>query len=59
MYAVLIGRPYCYGLAVGGADGVHRTVDILRTELEMAMMLTGRSSLQEIDRSILWDPPRR
>lgn len=57
--AVLIGRPYCYGLAVGGAEGVHRTVDILRTELEMAMMLTGRASLGEIDRSVLWDPPRR
>jgi 4-hydroxymandelate oxidase len=57
--AVLIGRPYCYGLAVGGADGVHRAVDILRTELEMAMMLTGRASLGEIDRSVLWDTPRR
>jgi 4-hydroxymandelate oxidase len=57
--AVLIGRPYCYGLAVGGAEGVHRTVEILRFELEMAMQLTGRASLREIDRSVLWDlsPP--
>ena len=52
--AVLIGRPYCYGLAVGGADGVQRVVEILRTELEMAMMLTGRPSLRDIDRSVLW-----
>jgi 4-hydroxymandelate oxidase len=52
--AVLIGRPYCYGLAVGGADGVQRAVEILRTELEMAMMLTGRPSLRDIDRSVLW-----
>lgn len=52
--AVLIGRPYCYGLAVGGADGVRRVVEILRTELEMAMMLTGRTSLGDIDRSVLW-----
>lgn len=52
--AVLIGRPYCYGLAVGGAAGVQRVVDILRTELEMAMQLMGRRSLKEIDRSALW-----
>ena len=57
--AVLIGRPYCYGLAVGGAEGVHRTIEILRFELEMAMQLTGRASLREIDHSVLWNltPP--
>ncbi|HVR69262.1 MAG TPA: alpha-hydroxy acid oxidase [Vicinamibacteria bacterium] len=54
--AVLIGRPYCYGLSVGGSAGVRRVVDILRHELEMAMMLTGRPSLASIDRSVLWEP---
>lgn len=39
--AVLIGRPYLYGLAVGGAAGVARVVEILRTELEMAMGFAG------------------
>ena len=39
--AVLIGRPYLYGLSVGGAAGVTRIVEILRAELEMAMGLTG------------------
>jgi len=53
--AVLIGRPYLYGLAVGGADGVTRVVNILRAELEGAMALTGRRSLAEIDRGVLWD----
>jgi len=52
--AVLIGRPYCFGLAIGGADGVRRTVEILRTELEMAMILTGRGSIAEIDESVLF-----
>jgi 4-hydroxymandelate oxidase len=51
--AVLIGRPYCYGLAVGGAPGVQRVVEILRDEMEMAMQLMGRRSLQELDRSAL------
>jgi 4-hydroxymandelate oxidase len=52
--AVLIGRPYVYGLAVGGADGVSRAVNILRTEFELAMALSGRPSIQSIDRSVLW-----
>lgn len=52
--AVLVGRPYIYGLAAGGADGVERVVRILREELERAMALTGRRSIEEIDSSVLW-----
>lgn len=52
--AVLIGRPYLYGLAVDGSAGVTRVVRTLRTELEMAMALTGRTSVNAIDRSVLW-----
>jgi 4-hydroxymandelate oxidase len=51
--AVLIGRPYVYGLAVGGAAGVSRVVDILRSELEVAMALTGRPTIASIDQSVL------
>jgi 4-hydroxymandelate oxidase len=54
--AVLVGRPYAYGLSVAGAAGVARVVEILRHELEITMTLLGRSSLAEIDRGILWDP---
>ena len=52
--AVLIGRPYVYGLAVGGAQGVTQVIDILRRELEMAMALTGRATIASIDRTVLW-----
>jgi 4-hydroxymandelate oxidase len=52
--AVLIGRPYLYGLAVAGAEGVARVINILRNELMMAMALTGRTSIAQIDRSVLW-----
>jgi 4-hydroxymandelate oxidase len=52
--AVLIGRPYLYGLGVAGPDGVRDVVHILRAELEAAMAMTGRTSLAEIDRSIFW-----
>jgi len=52
--AVMIGRPFLYGLGTAGADGVERVVTILRQEFEMAMALTGRPSLAAIDRSVLW-----
>jgi 4-hydroxymandelate oxidase len=52
--AVLIGRPYLYGLSVAGPEGVRDVVNILRSELEAAMALTGRTRLEEIDRSIFW-----
>lgn len=53
--AVLIGRPYLHGLAIGGAAGVGRVIEILRDELEQAMALTGRTRLADIDRGVLWD----
>jgi hypothetical protein len=52
--ATLIGRAYLYGLAVNGADGVSHILQILRRELEMAMALTGRTSIKEIDASVIW-----
>lgn len=51
--AVLIGRPYIFGLAAGGAAGVTRVVELLRDEFKMAMALTGRRTLAEIDRSVI------
>jgi len=39
--AVLIGRPYVYGLAVDGAPGVKRVLNILRREFEITMSLAG------------------
>jgi 4-hydroxymandelate oxidase len=51
--AVLVGRPYIYGLACGGSDGVSRVIEILRKELEMAMILVGRKNLAEIDRAVV------
>jgi 4-hydroxymandelate oxidase len=52
--AVLIGRPYLYGLAVNGSDGVQHIVEILRREFETAMALTGRTTIAQIDRTVLW-----
>jgi len=51
--AVLIGRPYLYGLACGGADGVSRVIEILRREFEMAMVLVGKRNLSEVTKNVL------
>jgi isopentenyl diphosphate isomerase/L-lactate dehydrogenase-like FMN-dependent dehydrogenase len=39
--AVLIGRPYLWGLAAAGEAGVARVLQLLRTELELALALVG------------------
>jgi 4-hydroxymandelate oxidase len=52
--AVLIGRPYCYGLSLAGAAGVQRTMEIIQRDLIMTMMLAGFSSLAELDSSVIW-----
>jgi 4-hydroxymandelate oxidase len=52
--AVLIGRPVFYGLSVAGAEGITRMLNILRSELEMAMALVGAAKLSEIDKSVIW-----
>ena len=51
--AVLVGRPPLWGLALGGADGVRAVLDHLRKEFELAMTLSGRSNLGQIDRSLV------
>jgi 4-hydroxymandelate oxidase len=52
--AVQIGRPYLYGLAVSGAAGVTRVLQILQNEFQMAMALAGRATIASIDRTVLW-----
>lgn len=52
--AVLIGRPYLYGLGAAGESGVTNVVNILQREFKMAMVLTGRTNIGSIDRSVIW-----
>lgn len=48
-HAVLLGRPVLWGLAVAGAEGVARVLELLRAELELAMVLAGRPNIESID----------
>jgi 4-hydroxymandelate oxidase len=53
--AVGIGRPFLHGLALAGAAGVARVVEILWAELAATMGLAGATSLEAIDESFLWE----
>ncbi|MBL7850066.1 MAG: alpha-hydroxy-acid oxidizing protein [Cyclobacteriaceae bacterium] len=51
--AVCIGRPYVYGLAVGGADGVGEVLRNLMAEFYFTMGLAGINRVDEITRDTL------
>jgi isopentenyl diphosphate isomerase/L-lactate dehydrogenase-like FMN-dependent dehydrogenase len=46
--AVLIGRPYCYGLALGGEEGVADVMQNLIADLDLTLGLTGCTSLNQL-----------
>lgn len=48
--AVGIGRPYIWGLAAFGQEGVETVLALLRTELEMVMRQSGTTSIARITR---------
>jgi lactate 2-monooxygenase len=47
--AVLLGRPYVWGLAVGGAAGVEAVIRQLAAELDLTCALGGVRSAREVD----------
>ena len=51
--AVLVGRPYIFGLANAGALGVAHIIRLLRDELEIAMALCGCRTLADITPRLL------
>ncbi len=53
--AVLIGRPWVYGLALDGQRGVEAVLGYFLAELELQLSLMGVKSVQELDRSIFSD----
>jgi len=49
--AVLCGRAYAYGLAAAGEDGVTRSLEILRSDLERCLKLLGCPSVDALNKS--------
>jgi isopentenyl diphosphate isomerase/L-lactate dehydrogenase-like FMN-dependent dehydrogenase len=50
---VLLGRPYVYGLAVAGQEGVETVIRQLAGELDLTMALAGARTVAELDRSFV------
>ena len=51
--AVMVGRPVLWGLAVGGAEGVCRVLELLFTELDNTLALAGVPSVRQAERPAL------
>lgn len=46
--AVLLGRPYCWGLALGGADGVRHVARTIMAEFDLTMALSGVTAVGQL-----------
>ena len=51
--AVLLGRPYIWGLALDGRDGVETVLKMLLAELDLTLALAGQASLDGIGPELL------
>ncbi len=51
--AVLVGRPILWGLTVAGEQGAAHVLEILRRELDEAMLLSGCTTVKDIEASLL------
>lgn len=51
--AVLVGRPWVYGLGLGGMDGVRRVLRGLLADLDLALALSGNHSASALTRDML------
>ncbi|MEZ5396218.1 MAG: alpha-hydroxy acid oxidase [Bryobacterales bacterium] len=51
--AVQIGRPYLWGLASFGQDGVQRVWELLAAEFKLALALAGKTKPSEVDRRMV------
>lgn len=51
--AVGIGRPFAYGLALGGEDGVREVLTNIRADLDLTLSNAGQTTVSDLDRSLL------
>jgi 4-hydroxymandelate oxidase len=54
--AVFLGRPVLWGLAAGGEAGVTKMLNVLQTELELAMSLSGKVTLADLKPDLIFKP---
>jgi L-lactate dehydrogenase (cytochrome) len=54
--AVLIGRPWAWAVGARGEAGVRHILEVIRSDIDVALALTGHTSFAGIDRSALCRP---
>jgi L-lactate dehydrogenase (cytochrome) len=52
--AVLIGRPWAWAVAGRGQAGVRHILAVLKADMDVALALTGNTSIADVDRSSLY-----
>ncbi|MFI9389981.1 lactate 2-monooxygenase [Streptomyces bauhiniae] len=55
--AVLLGRPYAYGLGLDGQTGVEHVIRSILAELDLTLALSGHASPATLDPSVLTEEP--
>lgn len=51
--AVLLGRPYVYGLALAGAAGVQQVLEDVVGEFDLTLGLTGHTAVDQLVPEVL------
>jgi L-lactate dehydrogenase (cytochrome) len=54
--AVLVGRAWAWAVAARGEEGVRHVLDVIRADIDVALGLTGHTSIEAVDRSALYEP---
>jgi L-lactate dehydrogenase (cytochrome) len=52
--AVLLGRAWAWSVAARGEAGVRHVLDVIRSDIDVALGLTGHTSVADLDRSALY-----
>ena len=54
--AVLVGRAWAWAVAARGEAGVRHMLKVMRADIDVALALTGQTSVADLDRSVLYTP---
>jgi L-lactate dehydrogenase (cytochrome) len=52
--AVLMGRAWAWAVAARGQTGVRHMLDVIKADIDVALALTGHTSVSDLDRGALY-----
>ena len=52
--AVLMGRAWVWAVAAGGQPAVRHMLGVIKSDIDVALALTGHTSFADLDRSALY-----